>query len=109
MLKMNKYSNAYIAWYIILLVDVKSYSCFIFVTIGQMAMYFDNWKLNIEQSLKNENILNKNICDIFINEVLMENEELFEGNPSFKTWLWFLKNIKQFVKNVYVKENLETT
>jgi hypothetical protein len=85
MFKMSKLLNDYIVWYIILLVDVRSYNCLVFFTIGQVVMYFENWKLNIEQSLKNENILNKNTCDIFMNEVVMENEELFEGNPSLQT------------------------
>jgi hypothetical protein len=82
---MSKLLNDYITWYIILLVDARSYSCLVVFIIGQVAMYFDNWKLNIEQSSKNENILCKNTCDIFMTEVVMENEELSEGNPSLQT------------------------
>jgi hypothetical protein len=40
--------------------------------------------------------------------MLTENEELFEEIQVFNM-IMFLKNIKQFVKIVYVKENLETT
>jgi len=40
--------------------------------------------------------------------MLTENEELFEEIQVFNM-IMFFKNIKQFVKIVYVKENLETT